>query len=162
MRKFFSHTNAEDMDGIRIGIPLDRVTDYSRQIHASTLPIVNFTLSTGTANAKQASNASVPVDVREAEQTVQFAFPKLDEHWDQLDQLIRNVMSKNQSESPLPSRPVVIDFGLGGGTQTVDGEKSEDAARTKQHVVCDMLAIDYTPDVFGMSPVGFPLPRTDL
>ena len=155
MRKFFSKSSTEEMDGIRIGIPLECVTDYSRQIHASTLPIVNFTLATG-PTPQQNGNAGAPVEAREAEQVIQFAFPKLDEHWDQLDKVIGTVMSKRQSDSALPCRPVVIDFGLGGGPQTVAGEKGEPSERTKQNVVCDMLAIDYNPEVFGASSNGFP------
>ena len=155
MRKFLSgNGNSDEMDGVRIGIPFDAVTEFSRQIHASTLPIVNLTLSTPVPAVPAGKpNGAVPLDAPpESKQSIQFAFHKLDEHWDQLDKLVRDVIAKRQPDSA-PLRPVIIDFGLGGAAQTANGEGTEDT-RSKQQVICEMLAIDYTPDVFGSSLVN--------
>ena len=93
-------------------------------------------------------------DSSETTQTIQFAFHKLDEHWDELEHRIQSC-SLGHGDATRP-RSVVIDFGLGDILSQYQGssegsEETNGSSRSKEQAVCDLLAIEYSPDVWGTS-----------
>ena len=150
-RNFLSTSNPEDAEGVRICIPLDAITSHTRQIHASTLPILELTVIMSTAPKLEASNSELPAPDT-ATRTIQFALHKLDEHWEKLQELVQASKRNRRSDSSdAYARSVVVDFGL-GDTESAPNDVRDDSqdTRSKEQIVCEILAIDYTPHVWSM------------
>ena len=149
MRKFLS--DSDGVTGVRVGIPFDAILHHSRHLHAATLPILTLTVSTGPiATDKPSSNISGS-EVKEGVQSIQVAFHYMDAHWDELEELVKLGEERRRANSN-PSK-VIIDFGLGDESFDRDDLPHDDPevleARSKEQVICDWLAIDYTPEVWG-------------
>lgn len=148
LRNIIANADADDVQGVRIGIPLDHILYHTRQLHANTLPIITLTVGSSGGRA-----SSLPPTNDVPAQSVQIAFNKLAAEWDKLDSLIKASKLRRDSDSFVPwEKTVIIDFGLGDYLQKpkAAGTDATDI-RSKEQVVCDVLAIDYSDNVWGES-----------
>ncbi len=148
LRNIIANADADDIQGVRIGIPLDHILYHTRQLHANTLPIITLTVgSSGGQDSPLVPTSDAPA------QSIQIAFNKLAAEWDRLDSLIKASKLRRDSDGLVPrEKSVVIDFGLGDYLQKAKaaGTDAKDI-RSKEQVVCDILAIDYSENVWGES-----------
>ncbi|KAJ3553296.1 hypothetical protein NM688_g3691 [Phlebia brevispora] len=165
MRQFLA--DPDGVTGVRIGIPFDSIISQSTQVHAGTLPMITLTVATGANASDKQSTTSGTNENREGTQSIQLAFHYLDAHWGEMEELLKasKLRRKTNPDSSMPSR-VVIDFGLGDVSLQEKEAEEEDGhlgARSREQVVCDWLAIGYTPDVWvtraslsiGLACTGF-------
>lgn len=153
MSKFISDPDA--VTGVRIGIPFENIIEHTRHMHAETLPILTVTVSTGLDKL----NAADP-DAKEGTQSLQVAFHYMDAHWNEMEELVKLGQARKiaNAASSDPTR-VVIDFGVGDGISIPQDPLHDDEevldARSREEVICDWLAIDYAPEVWGASGFSY-------
>ncbi|GJE88463.1 glycosyltransferase family 1 protein [Phanerochaete sordida] len=140
-RSLFDQSSSEEVEGIRIDIPLHHIQAHSYRMHADAIPVLTLTVD------------SPPLVSRDefTQQTIELATFKFnDECMDKLQSRIREA-TKRAKEAPdaFIDRPVVIDFGsLDASSEMTTSDIDPVKARTKEQNICDNLAIDYGPDVW--------------
>ena len=141
--------------GVRICIPLDRITKVSYHWQAGSIPVTALTVdvsenSESTTPAESATEGITP-------QVIELAAHKMNEHWQELEELVNKAKHRAQKDSKAyVERPVVVDVGFGLLDEVVRqpdpdvDHTGEYAGKTKEEVICDLLGIEYEPDVWGV------------
>ena len=144
----------EDAEGVRINIPLDRIAKLTHRVQAGLLPIVTFTISSpysGSSSPSDYSSRSAP----ENSQIIELAVYKANERWEHITELIAESRRRIDKERLLfPERPVVIEFGLENPNGSMPNltemaTRGSQPHKSKEEAVANVLAIEYSPDVWG-------------
>lgn len=140
----FSHSDSED-EGVRVNIPLHHIRAQRYRVLADTFPILSLTVDSPLATSND----------EDSHQVIDLATFKLTEECvKRLESLIRQARERaKEGSAAFIERPVVIDFGVVDKRSESKSSLEDMAkARTKEQVVCDILAIDNGPDVWGKPP----------
>lgn len=135
-------TDSDDVDGVRINIPLHHIKSQTYRVHAAAVPVLTLTL-----------DASSTPDTTAAHQTVELATFKFSEECvTNLDTLVHDARKRaHDGHQSFVDQAVVVDFGIAADVPVLPkGEANHAEERTKEQIVCDVLAIDHGPDVWGM------------
>lgn len=136
MHNLLTNPGAEDIDGIRIGIPLHHIRGHSTRRLVATISILSLTV-----------NSARSPDEREV-QVIQLASFKFGDCIDKLAILIRGAREEaKKHQDTFRDQTVVVDFGLGDG-QHSDNDDSP-SNKTNDQVICEHLGINFLQDVWG-------------
>ncbi|KAI0087753.1 hypothetical protein BDY19DRAFT_994648 [Irpex rosettiformis] len=146
LHNLFVKPGTEDAEGVRINIPLDRIDKLSHRLQAGLLPIVTFTISSA-----YAGNSTLPKSAPENIQVIELAVYKANERWEHITELVAESKLRIEKERlRFPERPVVIEFGLENSIPDLADLATHDSQphKSKEAAIADVLAIEYTPDVW--------------
>lgn len=143
-QQILSRVDSEDVDGVRINIPLHRVLAQSCRLHSETIPILSLRVD------------STPIgDVTTSHQIIELATFKFNEEClARLKTLVHEARKRFiYPDGSFLDQPVVVDFGIAvePAEHPKEGTDSPNE-RSKDQIVCDTLAIEYKPDVWGTYP----------
>ena len=147
-RQMLSRADSEDVDGVRINIPLHRVLNQSYRLHSDSIPVLTLTVDSG----------STP-DADAAHQVIELATFKFNEEcFADLKTLVHNARKRSiYPDHSFFDQPVVVDFGIADepALESKDKEETDEPEeRSKDQLVCDNLGIEYGPNVWGEAPVS--------
>ncbi|KIP10183.1 glycosyltransferase family 1 protein [Phlebiopsis gigantea 11061_1 CR5-6] len=154
-QQILSRVDSEDVDGVRINIPLHRVLAQSCRLHSETIPILSLRVD------------STPIgDVTTSHQIIELATFKFNEEClARLKTLVHEARKRFiYPDGSFLDQPVVVDFGIAvePAEHPKEGTDSPNE-RSKDQIVCDTLAIEYKPDVWvaraalsvGLACIGY-------
>lgn len=151
MRYLVAKPGTEELEGVRINIPLDRIVRHTHRIQAGLVPVASFTVS-----SPYSSEFTLSPEVgTPATQVIDLTIYKANERWEHISELIAaSKLRAVEEETQFPDRPVVVDFGLENHQDSLSDVRditnnTSQVLKTKEEMVCNNLAIEYTPEVWG-------------
>ncbi|KAI0689542.1 hypothetical protein BC835DRAFT_1282708 [Cytidiella melzeri] len=154
LRQLLANPGAEELEGVRINIPLDRIERHTHRMLADVFPVVSFIISCPSSSEVKLPTGTTGLGL-DGTQVIDLAIYKANERWDHISEVI--ALSKYRAAKDalqFPDRPVVIDFGLGNSQESLPNlasltKNDPQPPKSKEATVCKILAIEYTPDVWG-------------
>ncbi|EKM51568.1 glycosyltransferase family 1 protein [Phanerochaete carnosa HHB-10118-sp] len=139
-RSMFSHSDSEDIEGVRVNIPLHHIRTQRHRIHAA-LPVLSLTIDSPPAASNDEDSHQV-IDLA--------SFRLTEECVKRLESLTRQARERAKEDTAIfIERPVVIDLGVvDKRSESKSSVEDMTKAKTKEQEVCDVLAIDNGPDVW--------------
>ena len=120
---------------MRINIPMHHIRSHSFRLHAEAIPVLSLTV-------KGADGSHLVVEL------ATFKFNE-DNCVTRLAELLKEARERAKSASAeFMDQPVVVDFGMPAEVKET-AEENDKEAKTKEEVVCNALAIEHGPDVWG-------------
>ena len=140
-QQILSRVDSEDVDGVRINIPLHRVLAQSCRLHSEAIPVLSLRV-----------DSTLVADVTTAHQTIELATFKFNEDClAQLQTLVHEARKRFiYPDGSFLDQPVVVDFGIAAEPAAQSQEEIDSSGeRSKDQIVCDTLGIEYKPEVWG-------------
>jgi hypothetical protein len=149
LRRLLVTPGTEEMEGVRVNIPLDRIIEHTERLQSNLIPVLTLTMSSGTDFPTEHAS--------DHNQVIEMVVYKAHERWDRISEAIEVAKKRAQTEIiQFPERPVIIDFGVDStndSTPELDLKtivKNDSRSQSKKAEICEALAIEYTPDVWSM------------
>lgn len=89
LRHLLDNPDSEEMEGVRICIPLDRVDKITQRMMANTIPIISLTI-TAADNSEPSAAPEVGDAIAASTQVIDLAAYKANERWQEIEQLIKD------------------------------------------------------------------------
>ena len=123
---------------MRINIPLHHIRDHTFRLHADVIPVLSLTVDS--------ADSSNPL------QSIELATFKFSEEncISKLGSLVKEAKKRaHVGGAGFIDQPVVVDYGIAADEKRPDGTSQDiEDTRTKEQIVCEMLAIPYGPEVW--------------
>lgn len=139
----------DDMDGIRISIPLQYVDSHKVTSYLDSLHTVKLSLSTPSTPGDDTSST----DSDKSIDAVEFVATAVHHCLDGLDEMMnakQRLLEKEDLEEFAANRKIVVDYGSLGFPHT--SEHSEESPnRSREQAICDAIGIGGSSDIWSTS-----------